>query len=65
MAISLSMLMDTDASNSQIGILAKHLSEQLKTKRYLNTQEMAFSFIALGKIAKKAKGKSRCLISFF
>ena len=58
MAISLSMLMDTDANNSQIGILAKHLSEQLKTKRYLNTQEMAFSFIALGKIAKKANASN-------
>jgi len=54
MAISLSMLVDTDPNNSQIGMLAKHLSEQLKTKKYLNTQEMAFSFIALGKIAQKA-----------
>lgn len=54
MAISLSMLIDTDPNNSQIGTLAKHLSEQLKTKKYLNTQEMAFSFIALGKIAQKA-----------
>jgi alpha-2-macroglobulin len=54
MAISLSMLIDSDPNNNQIGTLAKHLSEQLKTKSYLNTQELAFSFIALGKIAQKA-----------
>ncbi|HSZ71473.1 MAG TPA: alpha-2-macroglobulin family protein, partial [Cytophagaceae bacterium] len=54
MGISLNMLIDTDPNNAQIGVLAKHLSEQVKSKQYLNTQEMAFAFIALGKLAKKA-----------
>jgi uncharacterized protein YfaS (alpha-2-macroglobulin family) len=54
MGISLNMLIDTDPNNAQIGVLAKHLSDQIKNKKYLNTQEMAFAFIALGKLAKKA-----------
>jgi len=54
MGISLNMLIDTDPQNAQIGVLAKHLSDQIKSKTYLNTQEMAFAFVALGKLAKKA-----------
>ncbi|MDB5256958.1 MAG: hypothetical protein JWM14_1653 [Chitinophagaceae bacterium] len=54
MGISLNMLIDTDPQNAQIGVLAKHLSDQIKSKKYLNTQEMAFAFVALGKLAKKA-----------
>ncbi|MDB5274376.1 MAG: hypothetical protein JWO58_2743 [Chitinophagaceae bacterium] len=54
MGISLNILIDTDPNNVQIGVLAKHLSDQIKNKKYLNTQEMAFAFIALGKLAKKA-----------
>jgi len=57
-AISLSALVEIDPDNQQIGIMAKHLSEKLKTQRYLNTQERAFAFIALGKISKKAAASS-------
>jgi uncharacterized protein YfaS (alpha-2-macroglobulin family) len=53
MAISLNALIDSDPNNPQIGILAQHLSKQMKEQRYLSTQERAFAFIALGKIAKK------------
>ena len=53
MAISLNALIDSDPNNPQVGILAQHLSKQMKEQRYLSTQERAFAFIALGKIAKK------------
>ncbi|MFN8255160.1 MAG: MG2 domain-containing protein [Bacteroidales bacterium] len=53
-AIALNALLETDPDNQQVGIMAKHLSEKLKTQRYLNTQEQSFAFIALGKIARKA-----------
>ena len=54
LAISLNTLIDTDPNNAQVGILAKHLTQQLKKQRYYSTQENAFSLLALGKIAKKA-----------
>jgi uncharacterized protein YfaS (alpha-2-macroglobulin family) len=53
-AISLNALIDTDPKNLQIPIMAKHLSEQMKQQRYLNTQEQAFGLLALGKLAKQA-----------
>ncbi len=53
-AISLNALIDTDPQNSQVGIMAKHLAQQMKQAPYLNTQESAFGILALGKLAKKA-----------
>jgi uncharacterized protein YfaS (alpha-2-macroglobulin family) len=52
-ALSLNALIETDPKNTQIPIMAKHLSEQLKGQKYLNTQERAFALLALGKLAKK------------
>ena len=54
LAISLNTLMETDPSHPQVGILARHLSQQLKNERYLSTQQLAFSLVALGKVARKA-----------
>ncbi len=51
-AISLYVMLEVDPDNEQIGILAKHLTEQVKKRRYLNTQERAFTFLSLGKIAR-------------
>jgi alpha-2-macroglobulin len=34
--------------------MAKHVSQRLKTERYLNTQERSFAFLALGKLARSA-----------
>ena len=53
-AISLNALIDTDPANSQIPVMAKHVSDKLKSKGWLNTQERAFSFLALGKLARSA-----------
>ncbi len=57
-AISLNVLLEQDPKNPQIGTLAKQLSEQYRTKRYLNTQEHAFTFLALGKLARKANNSN-------
>ena len=46
------VLLDADATNTQIGIMAKHLSLKLKSQNYLSTQERAFSFLAIGKMAR-------------
>ncbi len=54
-AIALSALVEVDPDNQQIGIMAKHVSEHLKQRRWLNTQERSFSLLALGKIAREAE----------
>lgn len=53
-AISLNALLEVDPDNPQVAYMAKHLTEMMKTRRYLNTQERAFTFIGLGKLARKA-----------
>jgi uncharacterized protein YfaS (alpha-2-macroglobulin family) len=53
-AIALSALIEVEPDNQQIGMMAKHLSEKLKTQKYLNTQERVFSILALGKIARQS-----------
>lgn len=53
-AIALNAILEVDPANAQIGTMARHVSQQLKTRRYLSTQERAFSFLALGKIARKS-----------
>lgn len=54
-AITLYTLLEADPDNGQIGFIAKSLSEELKRKKWLSTQERAFSLLALGKLAKKAE----------
>lgn len=53
-AIALNAILEVDPNNAQVGTMAKHVSQQLKTRQYLSTQERAFSFLALGKIARKS-----------
>ena len=52
-AISLNAILEVDPDGPQISIMAKHLSQAMKTRYYLNTQERAFAFVALGKIARQ------------
>ncbi len=54
LALVLNTLIDTDPQNLQIPVLARLLSQSLKAQPWLSTQEEAFSFLALGKLAKKA-----------
>lgn len=53
-AIALNALIDVDPGNAQIPVMAKHVSEKLKSRYWLSTQERAFSFLALGKLARSA-----------
>ncbi|MFT4661453.1 MAG: hypothetical protein ACI8XB_001730 [Patiriisocius sp.] len=57
-ALSLNVLMDTDPENPQVPIMVKHVSEQMSSKRYLNTQERLFGFLAMGKFARKNNGNN-------
>ena len=57
-AIALNALIDVDPGNAQIGVMAKHVSDKLKTRRYLSTQERAFAFLALGKLARAANNST-------
>ena len=53
LALVLDALVDTDRDNLQIPALARQLSGALKQSNYLNTQEAAFAFLALGKLARQ------------
>lgn len=53
-AVALNAILEVDPDNSQVGVMAKHLSQAIKSRTWLSTQERAFSFIALGKIAREA-----------
>ncbi len=53
-AIALNALIDVDPGNKQIPVMAKHVGDRLKKEKYLNTQERAFSFLALGKLSRSA-----------
>lgn len=55
-AIALSALLDVDPDNAQVPIMAKHVAAELKSRAWYSTQECAFSFLALGKLAKRAAG---------
>ncbi len=57
-AIALNAILEVDPGNAQIGTMAKHVSEQLKSRSYVSTQERAFGFLALGKIARVANSSN-------
>ncbi|WP_170312674.1 alpha-2-macroglobulin family protein [Spirosoma agri] len=53
LALTLDALIDTDRDNLQIPALARQLSTALRQSNYLNTQEAAFAFLSLGKLARQ------------
>ncbi len=53
-AIALNVLLEVEPGNAQIPVMGKHVSSYLKERRYLNTQERSFGFLAMGKIAQQA-----------
>ncbi|HKO81921.1 MAG TPA: hypothetical protein VJU78_16055, partial [Chitinophagaceae bacterium] len=57
-AIALNTLIDVDPGNKQIPVMVKHVSDKLKTRNWLSTQERAFAFLALGKLAKSANNST-------
>ncbi len=54
MAMALNGLIETDNKNPQIADISYQLSNEIKRKKYLNTQEQAFALLAFGKMAKEA-----------
>jgi uncharacterized protein YfaS (alpha-2-macroglobulin family) len=52
-ALSLEVLLETDPENSSIPDLARALSRQIMQSGRLNTQELSFTLMALGKFARK------------
>ncbi|MBC8085068.1 MAG: alpha-2-macroglobulin family protein, partial [Hymenobacter sp.] len=57
-ALVLNALLAADPANPQVNVLARQLSRQVKSARWLNTQERAFSLLALGKLAKRNAGST-------
>jgi uncharacterized protein YfaS (alpha-2-macroglobulin family) len=53
-AIALNAILEVEPDNPQVGIMARHISTQLKNSYWLSTQDRAFSFLALGKLARQA-----------
>jgi uncharacterized protein YfaS (alpha-2-macroglobulin family) len=57
-SIALNALIDADPGNKQIPLMAQHVSAKLKNRYWLSTQERAFAFLALGKLAKSANNST-------
>ncbi|HKZ67181.1 MAG TPA: MG2 domain-containing protein, partial [Chitinophagaceae bacterium] len=57
-AIALNTLIDVDPGNKQIPVMVKHVSDKLKSRSWLSTQERAFAFLALGKLARSASNST-------
>ncbi|MEL6591423.1 MAG: MG2 domain-containing protein, partial [Bacteroidota bacterium] len=53
-ALALYILQIVSPDDPQIPTMAKHVSENLRDRLWMNTQERAFSFLSLGKIAEEA-----------
>ena len=56
MALALNSLLEADPDNPQIGTLSRHLSQELRSSRWYNTQERAFALMALGKMVRRSRG---------
>lgn len=62
-ALALNALVEADPQNPQISNLARRLGQQVRSARYLNTQESAFSLLALGKLATANTGNVQAQIT--
>jgi uncharacterized protein YfaS (alpha-2-macroglobulin family) len=51
-AIALNALLEVDPGNKQVPTMVKHVSQKLKSRTWLSTQERAFAFLAIGKHAR-------------
>jgi uncharacterized protein YfaS (alpha-2-macroglobulin family) len=54
-ALALNALFTADPNNPQVASIARQLSRQVREANYMNTQESAFSLLALGKIARRVR----------
>lgn len=55
-ALALDVLVEVDPSNAQIPTMMRHVTDKLKQRYWYSTQELAFGFLALGKIARQEAG---------
>ena len=53
MAMTLNALLISNPDDPQVGLLVRQLSNELKKRNWLNTQERALSFLALGKFSRQ------------
>jgi uncharacterized protein YfaS (alpha-2-macroglobulin family) len=54
--LALYAILIADPNNSQIGVMAQHISNAMKTREYLSTQERSFGMLCLGRLAKESAG---------
>ncbi|HEY4111705.1 MAG TPA: alpha-2-macroglobulin [Puia sp.] len=57
-SLALDVLVDVDPNNPQIPVMQRHVVDKLKQRYWYTTQEIAFSFLALGKIAHQDAGST-------
>ena len=57
-SLALNVLVDADPGNAQIPVMVRHISEKLKQRYWYSTQELAFSFLSLGKVARRDAGST-------
>ena len=57
-SLALDVLVDADPDNAQIPAMVRHVTDKLKTRTWFSTQELAFSFLALGKRARQDAGST-------
>jgi uncharacterized protein YfaS (alpha-2-macroglobulin family) len=51
-AVALDVLIDVDPANPQVGPMARQIADRLGARSWYTTQECAFGFLALGKLAR-------------
>jgi uncharacterized protein YfaS (alpha-2-macroglobulin family) len=57
-SLALDVLVDVDPNNPQIPVMQRHVVDMLKQRAWYTTQEIAFSFLALGKLARQDAGST-------
>lgn len=63
-AIALNALLEVDPNHAQVPVMARHLVSQLKQRSWYSTQESAFGFLAVGKLAAiAAKGSVKATVT--
>jgi uncharacterized protein YfaS (alpha-2-macroglobulin family) len=57
-SLALDVLADVDPDNTQIPTMVRHISDKLKERTWFSTQELAFSFLGMGKVARREAGST-------
>jgi uncharacterized protein YfaS (alpha-2-macroglobulin family) len=57
-SMALEVLVEADPNNPQIPVMQRHVIDKLKARYWYTTQEIAFSFLALGKLARQDAGST-------